>query len=140
MECRGAVVAKRKKRISKKEFEERLTAVIADHLSTMPVEEQKARLHSAERRLSKISRAERPTASRTPETSPIRKPSRAARQAAEKIASILEEHLNTLPAAEKAAKLKAFHGSVSASFAGRATSAKRSKTAAPVFSRVAAQR
>jgi len=72
MQCRGVAVAKGKKRISKKEFEERFTALIADHLSTMPLEEQKARLHSAERRLSKICRAERPTASRIPETSPIR--------------------------------------------------------------------
>jgi hypothetical protein len=64
----------------------------------------------------------------------------AARQAAEKIAAILEEHLDTLPAADKAAKLRAFHDSVSESFAGPATRAKRSKTAAPVFSRVAAQR
>lgn len=39
----------------------------------------------------------------------LRKPSRAARKAAEKIASILEEHLNTLPTAERAAKLKAFN-------------------------------
>ena len=58
-------MAKEKKRISKKEFEERFTALIADHLSTMPLEEHKARLHSAERRLSKICRAERPTAIET---------------------------------------------------------------------------
>ena len=57
---------------------------------------------------------------------PIRKPSHAARKAADKIASILEEHLNTLPAAERAAKLKAFHGSVNASFAAPATSVSRS--------------
>ena len=65
-------MAKKKKRISKKEFEGRLTALIADHLSAMPEEEQKARLNSAERRLAKICRAERPIVSRTPETSPIR--------------------------------------------------------------------
>ena len=70
----------------------------------------------------------------------IRKPSREARKAADKIATILEEHLDTLPGPERAAKLKAFHASVSASFAVRATLPKRSKTEVPVFSRVAAQR
>jgi len=52
--------------MSKKEFEGRLTTLIADHLSTMPLEEQRARLNSADRRLSKICRAARPTASRFP--------------------------------------------------------------------------
>ena len=70
----------------------------------------------------------------------IQKPSRAARQAADKLAAILEEHLDRLPAAERSAKLKAFHESVSDSLATRAKRARRLKNEAPVSLRVAAQR
>ena len=70
----------------------------------------------------------------------VQKPSRVARKAANQIAAILEEYLDTLPAAEKLARLKAFHESVRASFEARATRAKRPKIEVPVFARVAARR
>jgi len=83
--------------------------------------------------------AEKESGSRFAEVT-IQKPSRAARKAANGIAAILEEHLNTLPAAERSARLKAFHESVSGSLATRAKRARRLKTEAPVSLRIAAQR
>ena len=38
----GVVVTKGKKRITKKQFVDRFTEIISDHLSTMPIEEQRA--------------------------------------------------------------------------------------------------
>ena len=65
-------MAKGKKRISKKEFVARFTEIISDHLSTMPIEEQRARLNAAKKRLASGSREKRPTGQAVSETSPIR--------------------------------------------------------------------
>ena len=67
-----AVVAKGKKRISKKELVDCFTEIISDHLSTMPIEEQRARLNAAKRRLASGRREKRPTVQAVSETSPIR--------------------------------------------------------------------
>ena len=65
-------MAKGKKRITKKEFVERFTEIISEHLSAMPVEEQRARLNAAKQRLASARREKRPTGQAVPETSPIR--------------------------------------------------------------------
>lgn len=65
-------VAKGKKRISKKEFVARFTEIISGHLATMPIEEQRARLNAAKRRLASGSREKRPTGQAVSETAPIR--------------------------------------------------------------------
>ena len=67
-----ATVAKGKKRISKKEFVDRFTEIISDHLSAMPIEEQRARLNAAKRRLASSRGEKRPTGQAASETSPIR--------------------------------------------------------------------
>ena len=65
-------MAKGKKKITKKEFVDRFTEIISEHLSVMPVEEQRARLNAAKRRLASGCREKRPTVQAVSETSPIR--------------------------------------------------------------------
>lgn len=65
-------MAKEKKRIGKKEFVDRFTEIVSEHLATMPLEEQRARLKAAERRLTNARREKHPTARGVSETAPIR--------------------------------------------------------------------
>jgi predicted nucleotide-binding protein (sugar kinase/HSP70/actin superfamily) len=54
------------------------------------------------------------------------------RRAANRIAAVIEEYLETLPAAVRSKRLKEFHHSVNESFAVSSAPAKRSKTGVPV--------
>lgn len=75
--CQGVAVAKRNKRISKKEFINRFIELATKHLSKLPPDEQEARLSAFERKVATICRDKRPTPSRTPETPATRLVARA---------------------------------------------------------------
>ncbi len=51
-----------------------------------------------------------------------------AREAADKIATIIETHLESLPGPERAARLRAFHKAASNALGTRAKRVRRSKT------------
>ena len=61
-------MAKKRKRISAREFSTRFTKIVSRHLSTLPPEEQDRRLRNAARTALGASRADRPTTRRVEET------------------------------------------------------------------------
>jgi len=65
-------VVKGKRRISKKEFVDGVTAVLSKHFSKMSKDEQNSRLTALERRVATMSRAARPTMRGSVETPQIR--------------------------------------------------------------------
>ena len=77
---KGAKMARGSGKISKKEFIDRFTKIVSDHLATMPLEEQRARLSAAERRLSIACCDKHPTTRGVGETDPIRLSARGRRE------------------------------------------------------------
>ncbi len=61
---------KKTRRTSAKEFSDRFTQIVSQHLVTMPPDEQDQRIKNAERVARRLTRAERPIARRVEEIRP----------------------------------------------------------------------